>query len=113
MCEEKVSQRCKKVFASCVQYQGTLPEYSELTNCADIQEVSQEQYELITDIKESLDLSELDSECLEAPINPTLKNWLNKLAGEICALKTLTENQAETIAEMQQQIEDLQTNTCP
>ena len=90
-CQSSIKHTCgTKNYAACVEYQTELPEFSEL-ECPSIEETTEELYDLVGEIKEETDLSELSSECLtyveteEGKI--IVKNVLLKFEEEICNLK--------------------------
>jgi hypothetical protein len=81
-------------YATCVQYELPLPEFSELGDCVSIEETTEELYNLIGEIKEETDLSELANECLEYVLEEgkvIVKNVLLKHEQEICELKEKVE----------------------
>ena len=113
MCNETKS-RCKKVFASCVEYQGDIPSYSELYNesCVNSQEVDDDQYVLITELRNLTNVANLDFDCLTAPNTININTVFQVLIDTICSQQTTLTTQASTIETMQQQITDLQNNIC-
>ena len=90
-CQSKVKHTCGSiVFADCTSYEGILPEFSEL-ECPSIEETTEELYNLVGEIKEQTDLSELGEKCLEYLLDENdkivVKNVLLKFEEEICNLK--------------------------
>jgi hypothetical protein len=90
-CQSKVRHTCgTKNYASCIEYQTDLPEFSEL-ECPSIEETTEELYNLVGEIKEETDLSELGERCLEYLLDENdkiiVKNVLLKFEEEICNLK--------------------------
>ena len=90
-CQSKVKHTCGSiVFADCTSYQTELPEFSEL-ECPSIEETTEELYNLVGEIKEETDLSELGEKCLEYLLDENdkivVKNVLLKFEEEICNLK--------------------------
>ena len=65
-CQSKVNHTCTGSiqYALCTSYEGILPEFSEL-ECPSIEETTEELYNLVGEIKEETDLSELGEKCLE------------------------------------------------
>lgn len=61
-CKLDLSDSCfSRISAKCVDYEGTLSEYSELdpeSNCLDIEEVVEDINNIIDDIKDAIDVSE-------------------------------------------------------
>ena len=87
----KIKHTCGSiVFADCTSYQTDLPEFSEL-ECPSIEETTEELYNLVGEIKEQTDLSELGEKCLEYLLDENdkivVKNVLLKFEEEICNLK--------------------------
>lgn len=103
----------KKQPATCVKYEGELPEYSELDTCATIQETTEELYQLVTGIREDLDLTEIDFGCLTEPQEVNQKTVIQLLIDKICSQDTLLSTQAGQIETLQQQVQDLIDNQCP
>lgn len=106
---------CSKYYAICSIYEGNVPSYSDLNEeeCISLEETTQDLYSLVTEIKEDIDVTDLDFDCLTAPTTLKPVNVLQLLLQEICALKELTTTQAETIETMQESITALQENQCP
>lgn len=89
-CHSKIRHTCgTKNFASCIDYQTELPEFSEL-ECPSIEETTEELYDLVGEIKEETDLSELGEKCLEYLLDENdkivVKNVLLKFEEKICEL---------------------------
>lgn len=112
-CNDKITIRCKKVDANCVQYDNILPSFSALDSCVTIAETTGELYNLVGQLKEDIDLSQLDNECLTLPSNITIKNLFQLLITTICIQKTTIDSIQVDLIEAQQAILLLQTNTCP
>ena len=91
-CQSKVKHTCTGSiqYALCTSYEGILPEFSEL-ECPSIEETTEELYNLVGEIKEQTDLSELGEKCLEYLLDENdkivVKNVLLKFEEEICNLK--------------------------
>lgn len=92
--DNKLKYNCgsSKQNARCTFYEGDLPEFSKLEDCVTIEETTEEIYEKVQEIKDSLDLSDLGKDCLdysefqqgkELQINEVLMTFEN----EICDLK--------------------------
>ena len=87
----KIKHTCGSiVFAGCTSYQTDLPEFSEL-ECPSIEETTEELYNLVGEIKEETDLSELGEKCLEYLLDENdkivVKNVLLKFEEKICELE--------------------------
>ena len=90
-CQSKVKHTCGSiVFADCTSYETELPEFSEL-ECPSIEETTEELYNLVGEIKEQTDLSELGEACLEYLLDENdkivVKNVLLKFEEKICELE--------------------------
>ena len=91
-CHNKIKHTCTGSiqYALCTSYEGILPEFSEL-ECPSIEETTEELYNLVGEIKEETDLSELGEKCLEYLLDENdkivVKNVLLKFEEEICNLK--------------------------
>lgn len=87
-------------YATCVAYETTLPDFSEIDDCADLDATTTELYELVGDIREQIDLTELAESCLEyikdAEERIVVKNALLKHQEEICNLKEKIEELENT-----------------
>lgn len=85
----------KKQNARCVYYEGYLPEFSELDDCVTLEETTEEIYENLEEIKDSIDLSKLGKECIdysEFQEDDKLKvrEAMLTFEKEICELKNTT-----------------------
>jgi|GEM_PF-2614762 len=90
-CGNKIKNTCgSPTYATCVEYEGELPEFSEIEGCPVIEETTAELYTLIGKIKEETDLSALGDLCLtyvQEDSKTIVKNVLLKFEEEICTLK--------------------------
>jgi len=87
----KIKYTCGEVSqATCVAYETTLPEFSEITDCADLDATTTELYTLVGELRDQTDLTELIEQCLDYVLiggKLFVKNALLKQGEEICALK--------------------------
>ena len=87
----KIKYGCgDSMYATCINYDTPLPEFSEITECADLNETTTELYSLVGELREQSDLSELGERCLdyvEVSGKIFVKNALLKMEEEICLLK--------------------------
>jgi len=88
----KIKYSCSgdAVFATCTSYESDLPEFSEISGCPNIEETTTELYELVGELRDQTDLSELGEKCIsytkvEGKI--FVKNVLLKMEEEICTLR--------------------------
>lgn len=90
-CKNKVKHTCgDTVYATCVAYETLLPNFSEITDCPDLDLTTAELYTLIGEIRTQTDLTELGQDCLDYVLvggKLFVKNALLKQEEEICALK--------------------------
>ena len=112
-CTDKITRRCKKVYAACTDYQTALPEFSTLTDCVSIEETTAELYELVGEIKTELDLTALDADCLTLPTTPNLVNVLQLFITTFCAMETQISELQSDVATLQSQVTALQEGSCP
>lgn len=113
-CNDKIKQRCKKGYGKCVAYESQAPEWSALfeESCLDIEQVADDLYENLGEVKEEINLTDLENSCLTLPVTPTVKNVIQLLIDTICTQKETIESLQDTITEIQQDITDLQQNIC-
>jgi len=90
-CGNKINSTCGElVQAGCVEYEETLPDFSEITGCPRLDQTTQELYKFVGELKTQTDLSELGEECLTYVLESgkiVVKNVLLKMEEEICELK--------------------------
>ena len=114
-CEDKIKMRCKKGYASCINYEAEIPEFSTLVGdeCISIEEVAEDQYYLLGEIKAEIDLTELDEGCLELPTDNNTKKMFQYLIDIICGQAQQIQTLLETQETQAQQITDLENSNCP
>jgi len=114
-CEDKIKMRCKKGYASCINYEAEIPEFSTLVGdeCISIEEVAIDQYYLLGEIKTELDLTELDEGCLELPTDNNAKKMFQYLIDVICEQKQQIEDLLKTQGEQADLIDKLNDGICP
>lgn len=103
-CGNKVKHTCaEKNYATCVYYELEVPSISSLVDqeCITLEETTEDQYNILVDIKSEIDLSDLGENCLTYVETPegkvVVKNVLLKYEQEICDLKNRV-NTLETTA---------------
>ena len=112
-CYKKNKHACgTKNYATCIEYQGNLPEFSLLEDCVDLEETTEELYTLIGDIKEEIDVTGVTS-CEVLPTEKTVKTLIQFLLDRDCAQQELIEEMQATIVSMQLAITALEANICP
>lgn len=86
-CNSKVKHTCaSKNYATCISYETPLPTFSEIGDCADLDQTTEELYNLVGESQ----LSGLGEKCLEYVEENgkiIVRNVLLKYEEEICALK--------------------------
>ena len=112
-CNDKIKQRCKKVFSACTMYEKDLPEFSSLTDCISIEDTTEELYELVGEIREDLNYENIDFECLTEPSEINTNSLFQLLITKICELESTITSQGDLITTMQTEILELQENECP
>ena len=112
-CNDKIKQRCTKVEADCVKYNRELPSFSELMDCISIAETTEEQYNLIGEIKDEIDLTNLDYDCGTLPTDKSVKSLIQFLLGRDCTQQDLIETMQGHIEPKTSQIESPQESNCP
>lgn len=91
---KKIKKTCtgSKNYATCISYEKGLPPFTKVQgDCATIEETTEDTYELIGELREQTDLSELGENCLtyikDAENKIRVKEVLLKYEEEICLLK--------------------------
>lgn len=111
----KIKQTCGDfTYAKCTKYKGTLSEHSLLSedDCLDIEMVAEDIYTLIDNIKEDINLDELENTCITFTEPKTPSSVITQMYSKLCELQSLVESQADLIETMQEQITNLQENNC-
>jgi len=110
----KTSNRCQtKNFAACTEYQGNLSNNTSIQDeCYNLEEVVEDVISLVDNIFTSTDLSDLEN-CESLPTDRKVKTVIQYLLEQNCFLKDSLTGIGLQINNMQQQINDLQTNNCP
>ena len=92
-CNDSIKNNCgSKVYATCVYYEGYLPEYSDLDkDCVVLEETTEELYKNQEFILKSIDTSKIQEDCIDYPRTDDNKilvvDILQKLQDEICSIK--------------------------
>lgn len=89
----KIKNTCPdNTYATCVDYQGEIGEKSKITEgCITIHDTTEDIYQLIDQIFESIDMTELGSDCILYGTEKNLKAILKRQEKEICDLKSEVE----------------------
>jgi hypothetical protein len=91
-CGNKIKHTCaEKNYATCIYYELDIPTFSDLhgVDCTTIEDTTEDQYNLIGEIKSEIDLSALGEACIEYDVDPkTVKSVLLQYEQEICDLRT-------------------------
>jgi len=115
-CNNKIRYTCgePKVYSECVTYQGVVSENSALfeQECLNAQEVIEDVYSMVDTIKEEIDLTDLENDCITFTTPKTPRSVISQMYNKLCELEDTVQSQAQLIETMQEQITDLQTNNC-
>lgn len=91
----------EKISSICTIYDGELPEWSELNDeiCVTIEETTEELYNQVADIKESLDTKNLGGACLQYPNNEDIKQKDANLVFEktLCDLLEIVKDNTNSV----------------
>lgn len=112
----KNSPKCSKtVYDICVESQLELPSFTTIedTECVNIKDIHEDLYSLIGTIKDEIDLSEIDAECLTIPAETKVNQLFQILITVICENQALIQVLQSELEIAQEQIADLQQNNCP
>ena len=112
-CYKKNKHACGTInYDTCIKVEATLPEFSLLEDCISLDEVIEEVYTFIGEIKEEIDVTEVTS-CETLPVEKTVKTLMQFLLDRDCAQQELIEEMQATIVSMQLAITALEEETCP
>ena len=113
-CYKKNKHACGTInYDTCIKVEATLPEFSLLEDCISLDEVIEEVYAFIGEIKEEIDVTGVTSSCETLPTEKTVKTLIQFLLDRDCAQQELIETMQATIVSMQSAITALQANICP
>ena len=112
-CYKKNKHACGTInYDTCIKVEATLPEFSLLEDCISLDEVIEEVYTFIGEIREEIDVTTVTS-CETLPVEKTVKTLIQFLLDRDCAQQELIEEMQATIVSMQSAITALQANICP
>jgi len=113
MCIGKIKGNCKKQYANCTAYEGTVPEFSELTGgCYSVEETTSDIYSILSNIKEDLNLESLRGDCITYPLEIKVLDAFQALQTFICQQQTVITTLQSAVNLLQTQVEALQDNPC-
>lgn len=116
-CNNKVKYTCNGGinYATCIEFQGVISENTLLldTECADVQEVIEDLYKMIDVVKEEINFTTLENNCITFTEPKTPLSVVEQMYAKICELETVINEQASDILIMKDKIEVLETTTCP
>lgn len=101
-CKNKIKNTCvDKHYATCTYYELDLPEISSLdSSCVTLEETTQEIYSFIEDIKESVNIEGLTTDC-EDLTELSIKDIFELQQNKICSLEDKVEEiESKTICDM-------------
>ena len=114
---DKITLTCppNSPYANCVRTEVIIPEFSPLlqNGCYNVQEIEQDLYTLIGDIKDELDLTTLTSECQTLPTVKTVITLIQFLLDDRCILKTQIDDLIAQNVTQDAEILALQSSICP
>ena len=101
-------------YASCIETQIELPEFSTLLEeeCLSVEDLEEEFYTLIGELRDNTNLDELDNDCIVWTTPKTPKSALKQKYEKICELQTTVEEQMVLIEELQTKVTNLEENNC-
>lgn len=112
-CYKKNKHACGTInYDTCIKIEATLPDFSLLEDCISLDEVIEEVYTFIGEIKEEIDVTEVTS-CETLPTVKTVKTLIQFLLDRDCAQQEQINTMQSTIGSMQLAITELQNNQCP
>ncbi len=114
-CENKIKLSCPpdSPFANCVRTEVTIPEFSTLQNsCNSVQEVEEDMYTLIGEIKEEIDLSGIVSQCDTLPTDRKVASMMQFVIDTLCIQEEKINELVAQVNTQAAQIADLQANIC-
>lgn len=114
-CEDKIKLSCppNSPYANCVRSEATIPEFSTLGDgCFSVQEIENDVYTLLGDIKNEINLSSLTSDCQTLPTTKTVVNLIQFLLDGYCTQKTQIEALVTQNTSQAAEILALQSNIC-
>jgi len=115
-CEDKIRLSCppNSPFANCVRTEVEIPEFSTLSSqCNSVQEVENDMYTLIGEIKEEIDLTSITSECGTLPTTKTVLTLIEYLINRDCVQQTQIDALIAQNITQATEILALQNETCP
>jgi hypothetical protein len=114
-CEDKIKYSCSSiVFANCVKTEVEPPVFSSLTNnCNTVQEVEEDVYNLIDEIKQELNLTSIVTTCGTLPTIKNIKTLIEYLIIKNCEQQIQIDNLITQNTTQATQIAVLQATPCP
>ncbi|HLS52354.1 MAG TPA: hypothetical protein VK031_00135 [Tissierellaceae bacterium] len=81
------------MYSTCVEYEGELPENSKLKGkCPSVEDTTEELYEKVSEIEKTIDIKDIEENCIVHE-GITVVEYIEKMATEICNLKSKVEEQ--------------------
>ena len=111
----KITNMCGQTiqYASCVRYEGTVPQFSNLdSTCNSLEEVSQDTYTILGGIKNEIEMT-VSNSCITYTEPKTVNSVILQMNQELCDLKNRMTAQDNLIQTLSDKIDLLQTQTCP
>lgn len=113
-CDNKIEHNCGSIiYATCVRYENSVSLNSELTaGCTNVDKALLDIYKQLDSISGDIDLSTIESTCINFVSPKTLQSVLAQICQKICDLSGVVETQTTLIETLQAQIIDIQANPC-
>jgi hypothetical protein len=114
-CTTKIKELCdSKTYATCVEYQTELPEFSNLPidECISVDESLTDLYELVGTIKEEIDVTSILNTCITFTTPKTVKSVILQMYTKLCALEDIIETQETAIADLTARIIAIEASPC-
>ena len=116
-CNDKINLTCPpdSPYANCVRTEVIIPEFSPLlqNGCYSVQEIEQDLYTLIGDIKDELNVTSITSECQTLPTIKTVSTLIDFLLEGYCTQKAQIDALIAENATQAAEILALQSSICP
>lgn len=114
-CQEKIQYNCppSTPFAKCVKTELTPPVFSGLLNsCNSVEDILENEYTLIGNIKTEIDLSGVTSSCGTLPVIKNTKTLIQYLLNRDCAQQLQINDLITRVVALETKVTALQANPC-
>lgn len=114
-CINKIKNKCGTIlYSECVSYEEAIPEFSNLfeEGCLNISETTGDIYTLIGEMKEEINLTDLEGSCITFTEPKTVTTVVTQLYNKMCELEATILSQSATITNLTARIVSLEANPC-